>query len=250
MHRGVIYLSTKSPVHASECLHSVKTLKKYNPNLPVTLFTDDEHANDEIFDNIILIRDKIHPLKTKVNYLLHSPYDATLYLDTDTEITGDISGLFDLLEDHDFAIGRAVKVDFSQKPPKFEAFHHKENFNTGVFLFKKTPATELFIKEWKTLVDQQDEETMRPGYFCDQYCFNQVIKDTSRQSTDLALTIFDNRVYNATKWIYEQLGNREKKEVKIKHWHGLQLSPLEKFLKKNLKLLRNIPIAKRYVAWN
>ena len=60
--KGVIYVvydATGTNKFYNECLYSIKTLKKHNPNLPITVFSDIDIKND-LIDNIVIIpRNKV-----------------------------------------------------------------------------------------------------------------------------------------------------------------------------------------------
>ena len=51
--RGVIYISTGEKNY-TEALISVRSLKKFNPELSVTIYTDEREA-DPVFDNFVII---------------------------------------------------------------------------------------------------------------------------------------------------------------------------------------------------
>ena len=139
--RGVIYVvydATGTNKFYNECLYSIQTLKKHNPNLPVTVFSDINIKND-LIDNIVLIpRNKVS-LRCKTNYMYQSPYDKTLFLDTDTYINHNLDDMFVILDKYDMALAH----DFSRKRnyvaaaiPEYNALPYAfSEFNTGVFLY-------------------------------------------------------------------------------------------------------------------
>lgn len=99
MEKGVIYCASGNK-YLEEAKSSVESLKKHN-NVHVTIFTDQENVDTEIFDNIIKIEPTNNHFQERISYLLDSPYKKTLYIDTDTYITGNIESLFDLLDRFD-----------------------------------------------------------------------------------------------------------------------------------------------------
>ena len=84
--RGVVYIATGSKF-VSEALASIGSLKKQMPDLPVTLFTDSDDRNNFHYnkvDSVFLIDEATRSCRDKIRPLLDSPYEKTLFLDTDT----------------------------------------------------------------------------------------------------------------------------------------------------------------------
>ncbi|MCK4816813.1 hypothetical protein KA005_13670, partial [bacterium] len=80
---------------------SLQSLKKYAPFVKAYLFTD-ELRSPTIFDRIEIIKIYANRAQTKANGIRHScnvvNEHNVLYLDSDTLILGDISGLFEVME--------------------------------------------------------------------------------------------------------------------------------------------------------
>ncbi len=225
MEKGIIYIVTGEKKYKDECQYSATEAKKHNPDIPITLFTDHYSGNQKPFDAIVQISEKAHPLKLKTKYLAKSPYQQTLFLDSDTKVEGGIEDLFNNLKYHDFLVGKCPNIDFGVRPPKFVDFVHPIDYNTGVFLFKKNVSTNSFIEKWTELTNLEDDSRMRPGTFCDQHYFNHLINDLAyHQKIGLDLAIFDNKIYNVRKPAYDSLEAKDKKRVIIKHWHLLNQS--------------------------
>ena len=90
--KGVLYIAF-GKVFVKECLFSIQSLKRYNPDIPIALFTDCE-VNDSSIDILKIIKPK--HLRSKVDFVSQSPFEKTLYLDSDTVIVHDISDMFDI----------------------------------------------------------------------------------------------------------------------------------------------------------
>jgi len=152
--KGVIYVvydATGTNKFYNECSYSIQTLKQHNPNLPVTVFSDIKINSDLIENNIIIPRAKVS-LRCKTNYMYQSPYDKTLFLDTDTYINHNLDDMFEILDKYDMALAH----DFSRKRnyvaaaiPEYNKLPYAfSEFNTGVFLYKKCDATKKFFELW------------------------------------------------------------------------------------------------------
>lgn len=96
-----------------------------------------------------------------------TPFESTLYLDSDTMIVDDISELFGLLDRFDIAIAHAHKRNFhltaeqwrENLPPSFP------QFNSGVILYKKSLQVSAFLANWRdsfhTAKIKKDQVTLR-----------------------------------------------------------------------------------------
>jgi hypothetical protein len=233
MERGIIYIVTGKKKYKDECFYSASSVKRHNPQLPITLFTDEYSGSKTPFDSIINIPDRTHPLKLKTSYLTRSPYQYSMFLDSDTKIEGNLDELFNTLEHHDFLIGKCPYINFDVRPPKFIGFAHPMDYNTGVFLYNQTSSTITFLNKWAELTNGEDDARMRPGHFCDQHYFNYLINHLNfHREAKINLGLFDNKIYNVRKPIFENLQANEKKCVRIKHWHLLNVSPAYRLLRR------------------
>lgn len=234
MEKGIIYIVTGKKKYKDECRYSAEAVKRHNPNLPITLFTDNFSGNQKPFDTIVKISDRVHPLKLKTTYLAKSPYRYTLFLDSDTKVEGKLDELFNTMQLHDFLIGKCPYINFDVRPPRFVDYVHPIDYNTGVFLFKKAASTEKFLNKWIELTNLEEDSRMWPGNYCDQHYFNYLVNQLSyHQEVGLKLGTFDNKIYNVRKPAYNNLTSSERRQVKIKHWHLLNVSA-------PYRLLRNI----------
>ncbi len=100
MTRGILYIATEDQF-AQEAAVSARSAKN-SMDVDITLVTDKQRTID-VFDTIITIEKPNYGFIDKIYGMMESPYDETLYLDTDTHIGSDISGLFDLLGRFDLA---------------------------------------------------------------------------------------------------------------------------------------------------
>jgi hypothetical protein len=76
----------------------------------------------------------------------HSPYERTLFLDTDTWVARDIDGLFELLDHYDLAASQLSEGHQYTIP---EVPHSFPEFNTGVILFSRRLVEKGFFDTWK-----------------------------------------------------------------------------------------------------
>lgn len=178
MRQGVIYIATGRK-YIDEVLKSAASLKAANPSIHVTAFSD-EPINSPHIDHTVIIEGapqcerqpasvsgdsrriqavgQSKGMLNKVYYMGRSPYERTLFLDSDTYVARDISDLFLLLDRFDIAVAHAPhrtprrpaeRRRFQEIPPGFVVM------NTGVILFKRSERTDGFFSDWLRLCQEE-----------------------------------------------------------------------------------------------
>jgi hypothetical protein len=227
--RGIVYVVTRSRPHVEEAVHSARSLRRWSPDLPATLFTDValDAESARAFDRVETIFADEHPLKLKVRLLQASPYRQTLFLDSDTEIQRDVAPLFAALDAHDFAICCSPDVDMTAvdpaqprpgKPGFFKGYVNPHIVNTGVFAYSDAGVVARLLARWYDVVRRQDDSVMRPGHQCDQTHFQALFRAFVAEQ-GLRVAILDNRVWNARSYLYPYL-ERDGLLDGIAIWHG------------------------------
>lgn len=194
--KGVIYVATGKR-YIEEALKSAASLKDKMPDLPVTIFSSDP-IDSHLFEKVVVIENPNydHPGLDKIENMLRSPYEYTLFLDTDTYIYENFLELFSLLHNWDIAAAHApsrkptsylisgkpwITYDFEEVPNSFA------QMNTGVILFRKTPDVEVFFKNWFSLCELKIRETGNSGKpLHDQATFRAVLWHSSLRVATLA----------------------------------------------------------------
>lgn len=201
----------------NEFMHSFCSLRNHNPTLPITVFTDYQELLDKKFDGADIIYQKNDVgLLPKVECISRSPYDKTFFIDTDTEIKGDISELFDFLNYNNFACARE--------------FIHPTAYNTGVLGFNTCLAnTSVFINHWFDSVKKLKAKGIEK--ICDQGAFNNLLRFKHKKAKpkfknlkecvdNVSIFELDSKIYNLR---YGELKTNESlfKNCKILHIRGL-----------------------------
>ncbi|WP_333366626.1 hypothetical protein [Microcoleus sp. N3A4] len=90
-----------------------------------------------------------------------SPYEYTLYLDTDTYIYADISEMFSILKKFDIAVAHApIRIYQTERSTQIpDSF---PEMNAGVVLFKQSPQFDNFIRNWLVLYRQDIDQYADP----------------------------------------------------------------------------------------
>src|SRR5690606_25020653 len=95
--------------------------------------------------------------EVKITGMQMSPFDRTVFLDSDTFVCNPIDEIFELLDYFDMASTLDVKgcsVNFwkeYQPDYKIKLKGVLHEFNTGVVGFKKNSAVSLFLQEWLSI---------------------------------------------------------------------------------------------------
>lgn len=151
MTRGVVYIATGDQ-HVQEALTSAKILTD-STDLPVTLLSD-RTIDDPVLDNSIELAEPRGGTSDQMYAMEQSPYDESIYLDSDIYVADDITDLFRLLETFDVAAAHAPhrreqETAESGEPP--ECF---PEYNSGVVVYKQNSAVEAFLETWRAEYEQ------------------------------------------------------------------------------------------------
>ena len=146
---GVVYGVSGAERNLLECEFSAQSIKNLHPDLHITLFIDSGNQkrikNKKCFDEIKTITNPNR--RNKLDAILQSPYERTLYLDNDTELKKPILlEAFRLLDRFDVALTHAplkrVCTQIDHIPNSFP------EFNGGVIFFNDTPEVKSVMQRW------------------------------------------------------------------------------------------------------
>ncbi|MFC1830915.1 hypothetical protein ACFL0S_02710, partial [Thermodesulfobacteriota bacterium] len=101
--RGVVYIATGEKF-VEEALISAQSVRKCMPEMAIVLFTDLAELVDnppEPVNSVVLLSDVRKSCLDKMYPLLDTPFDRTLFLDTDTYVCDRIDELFEVLDHYD-----------------------------------------------------------------------------------------------------------------------------------------------------
>lgn len=145
--RGVLFITTGAHFTAAAGA-AARSVARHNPGLPIGIFTDQDHA-DPVFSFV----GRIAPAggRRKVEFIARTPYEHTLYLDSDIRVTGPLDDMFRLLDRFDLA---AAQVRYRTHPNrnKFWRIGLPQAFpqvNCGVLLFGRHPTVLGLFADWE-----------------------------------------------------------------------------------------------------
>ncbi|GAA5472900.1 glycosyltransferase family protein [Haloarcula hispanica] len=163
MDRGILYFA-KGDEFVLEAEKSAKRTQELM-DYPITLVTDIDISPNP-FDNII-IDDTEFTRSDKPKSLLRSPYEKTIFLDSDIWLEDSISELFDILDRFEMALAKDPKephVHYMDKSHPIDGVPKAfPEYNTGVVAYNQTPGVTQLFEEWK--------ERCKPEHDRDQLSF-------------------------------------------------------------------------------
>jgi hypothetical protein len=169
MKKGILYIAIGEDF-VDEAKTSVGSVRRHMGDIPIAIVTDSTDYNLEPFDHHILI-DNTEQIETKDRIWLwdttikpeYSPFEKTLYLDTDTYLCDDVSEMFGLLDQYDLAIARTPEQDTVSTLP--EPWHH---YNTGVVAYRDSEAANRLFNKWSRIFQHrektQDDPIDQPSF--------------------------------------------------------------------------------------
>ena len=160
MKRGIVFAATGGPgsIHIAMAQKAAIHVKQVMPQIDIHLFTNQTIEHPAI-DKVIPLRDGT-VLRPKLEAMIASEFDQTIYLDNDIAVLADISMLFEVLDRFDYAIAG------SERPLPVESKRGTSNLflfekNSGVFAYRKTDKMMGFLSTWH-------EKFLRSGDKTDQ----------------------------------------------------------------------------------
>jgi hypothetical protein len=139
--QGVIYIATGER-HVAEALVSAKSLKTHMPHVAVTLYTDQSVVASDVDDVVAFAADGY---LSRIPVLEGSPYERTLFLDSDTYVCGDLAGLFTLLDEFDIALAHSPTRAIYEVEGIPDSF---PEFNAGVIAYRRSARVKAALRDW------------------------------------------------------------------------------------------------------
>lgn len=170
--RGILYIAS-GPSFQAEACKSAERIRKLNPSLHITLFTDKSSPalNQNPFNEVREFADAPLSWEIKPRLIAETPYEKTLFLDSDTYAISAINDYFDALELYEMAVVHAPArstCEASKLPRWFP------EVNTGVIAFRRCHNVDTFFQAWQHCQEQLAIAFNRTGV-PDQWGFRQAL---------------------------------------------------------------------------
>jgi hypothetical protein len=143
---GIVY-SASGEDYMAETLISVRSSLRFN-QVPHVAFSDCDHAPPSAESGLFSVQpydSSGDPFADKIQNMTSSPFERSIFLDSDTYVTGDLVHLLDLLERFDMAAAFAPGYRGREDPEVPLSFYE---FNTGVIVWRRNDTTRSFFTDW------------------------------------------------------------------------------------------------------
>jgi hypothetical protein len=140
---GVIYSGT-GEFYIAEAVRSARSSLRHN-DLPHVLFASVDVPGAEGL-TAVRFEPSGNPYVDKIANMRRSPFERTIYLDSDTFVVDEIAHVLGLLEHYDMAVAFAPAYRGLDDPAVPKAFYE---FNTGVLAWRASDRMESFMRSWQ-----------------------------------------------------------------------------------------------------
>jgi len=148
---GYLYVAAGDPKYLQEAKISATSLRAVDPTAHITLITE-KPLDGSLFDKVVIRPAAFSSWRAGVAYrtkhiYADSPYERTLYLDTDTYIYEPCRALFGLLDHFDICMA-ASPADTNEPLIDGKPLTACFPYNAGVIAFKKNERNEFLFRTW------------------------------------------------------------------------------------------------------
>jgi len=149
MKAGILYVATGERFRAEAC-RSAARVRELMPGIPIALASDLEGPK-ELFDHQLAITNPQFNFSDKIGPLLSTPFERTVFLDTDTWLCEPVPEMFAILDRHDVAMAHAPMrfTAASAVPATFP------ECNSGVIAYNLNDRTRSLFALWEKLYQER-----------------------------------------------------------------------------------------------
>ncbi|MEM6356727.1 MAG: hypothetical protein AAF844_13735 [Pseudomonadota bacterium] len=145
--QGIIFAST-GDAYTDITYQAAESLKRWDTRRPIVLYTDKPRPLGPFSSVEVLERPW---RRSKLDAMALSPFEQTLYLDSDILVRAPLDEIFAVLDRFEFAAAQDRDINGGQEgrywrqplPPSFP------QYNSGVVGFRKTPRVTALIDAWR-----------------------------------------------------------------------------------------------------
>jgi len=154
--KGFLYVAT-GPRFIAEACASARRVKELMPGVPIALASDVRPEN-KLFAHWIPIENPCGTFADKIAPLAKTPFEQTVFLDTDTYVCEPVPELFELLDRCDIAMAHApMRITGSVPVPA--SF---PECNSGVIAYNMNERTRSLFSNWEKFYAEQLASTGQP----------------------------------------------------------------------------------------
>ena len=237
---GVLYVATEHARFLTEARQAAESLKRWMPEVHVTLFTDNPDTAAALqapFDAVEALP-RVEGLGAswgwgllnKIRACVRSPYERSLYLDTDTRVLSPrIREFFTFLDTHDVALARCEDGE-----SRCQRVHGLPMFNAGIIAFRRSPRVASLLQAWQNLHETHlralaDNRTNRFAYLrhlgaSDRYA--QLINDQTALAQFLAPGV---NTFEVNCLTVPRIWNWRRNEIDVAHRNDVVIHHADRF---------------------
>ena len=213
MDRGILFIATGKQ-HFEEAVNAARSCKAVMPEVSVVVFTEIGNQ-DPIFDEIRVIEAPKFSIQDKVDHMSETPFEKTLFMDSDAYMVKPIYELFDLLDNYEFMGVHETSRGYyySQEIPEIPVCFSE--INSGILAFRMTENVRKLFTDWP-------EEYLQTQMWMGKY--GQTKWALTNDQPSLKIVLFNSKIkpyilpteYNALRYTGTYLYG----DVKIIHGRG------------------------------
>ena len=169
---GIIYVATGSQ-YLAEAEYSAQSVKRVSPQVPIAIISDGA-PKCNLFDVRLTLAEPDYSFLDKIIALTRTPFDKTLFLDTDTFAIGPVEEIFELLDRFDIAAAAEPARYLYRIAGVPVAF---PELNAGVVLYRKNEDVLELIRQWDKMYRDEIASKISTGVcpWHDQLAFTRAI---------------------------------------------------------------------------
>lgn len=162
MSNGAIYIVTQNELYLNLLRASAESLKQAMPGLPITVFSQFPVSGLD-FAQIVQVEASPDGFYDKARLMAQSPYEQTIFIDTDIYVAHPFPELFTLLDRFDCAATHEeyLNTDWFSNYPRPDIPVSFPEFNTGILVFKRSSSMLRVLEQWRALY--QEFQSKSPG---------------------------------------------------------------------------------------
>jgi hypothetical protein len=152
---GIYYVATGQR-HISEAIQSALSVRACMPDVKIAVSVDDASLlQRSLFDIVSLVDSPTYSVFDKIIPLARTPFEETLFLDTDTVMIEPVYELFPILKRFELAYCHAPYRNAHPWVPVFGCPEAFPEANTGVILYRWCEKVRCVFLSWAAIVKNQ-----------------------------------------------------------------------------------------------
>ncbi|MEW6742551.1 MAG: hypothetical protein AB1486_07315 [Planctomycetota bacterium] len=161
---GILYIVTGQPTLLAEAEASAESVRQWMPGFSIAIVTD-LAPRPELFDIILRADGATRSFFDKPAFMSCTPFEKTLFLDSDTFVCTNVADIFAMLDRFDLAACHAPARYDATGPaiedPGLARLCGQDipecfpTLNTGVIVYRKTPSVVRMLNCWRDTYREQ-----------------------------------------------------------------------------------------------